>query len=202
VNKTQFFSLNSTLRNATGRCTILHWNNLYSKVCYLVIYDANLLPRFPLLCLPCPLRERPWLWLLTWPPMTQNLFMGVELTKNLNWSERNAIVYHRYIKTTHGRYTFEILQSYCKLHTVKRNKFVYIQRIEVSIRFQFQPVDFILRRKTVSLFRVAWTTDIVRCIKRINFLIILQNIILDYAKESCLNNCPNINLNKPNANKI
>ena len=31
---------------------------------------------------------------------------------------------------------------------------------------------------------------------------ILQNIILDYVKESCLNICLNINLHKPDADEI
>ena len=36
----------------------------------------NLIPRVSLLCLPWSLEERPWLWLVTWPPVTQTLSLG------------------------------------------------------------------------------------------------------------------------------
>jgi len=42
---------------------------------------------------------------------------------------------------------------------------------------------------------------IVRYIKQC-FIYHLQNIILDYAKELCLNICPNINLHKPDADEL
>ena len=71
--------------------------------------------------------------------------------------ERRSLVIPKL--TTHGqitKYTFEILQSYFKLHK-GQTKYIYIQyiqHIEVSLWFQFQPVE-LLRRKTDSLFYVA-----------------------------------------------
>ena len=104
----------------------------------------NLVPRSSLLCLRWSLEERPWWRLVRWPLVTQT------------FPERKAIAGHRYIEPHTSKYTLEILESYSKLD-IRQTKYLstYIQRIEVSFWFQFQPVE-LRRSKTVSLFHVAW----------------------------------------------
>ena len=81
--------------------------------------------------------NRPWVRLVTWPRL-RRLHLSIS-----HWSERKAISGHRFIKSHTGKYTFQILLSYSKPQ-VKQNIFMlHIQRIEVSLWFQFQRVEFL-----------------------------------------------------------
>ena len=109
-------------------------------------------------------------------------FTGVESRNNfvgLNWSERKALVIAMLNHTranTHLKFSSLILS----FTQVKRNIFTYIQRLEGSLWFQFQPVE-LLRRKTVSLFLAARINLTAHCSLYESGVLftILQNIILD-----------------------
>ena len=96
----------------------------------------NLVPRLSLLCLPLSLGG-PWLRLVTWPPVTQTFSPGWSqqiIFVDINWSERKAI-------TGTGKYTFEILQSYSKLHTGQTKLICMYPAYTYHSLFQFQPVE-------------------------------------------------------------
>ena len=83
----------------------------------------------------------------------------------------------------------------------KRNKFVCIQRIELPL-FISIPAGRIKRKLFHSMLPELTSWHIVRYILFDVLFTILQNIILDYVKESCLNICLKINLHKPDADEI
>ena len=61
-----------------------------------------------------------------------------------HWSERKAIAGHRFIKSHTGKHPCEILLSNSKPQVKRQNIFIlHIQRIEVSLWFQFQTVELL-----------------------------------------------------------
>jgi len=113
---------------------------------------ANLVPRVCLHCLPLSLGERLWLRLVTWPPVTQTFHRGksqriifVDEVKNGDRCPSRAILNHTraYTPLKFFRFALRFIQD-------KGYIFVWIQRIEISLWLQIQPVE-LLRSRIVLL---------------------------------------------------
>ena len=123
----------------TENCVVKHqksveFNRKYSQLPLIwcdvgqqLSLSNNLVPRVSLLSLPWSLEEKSWLRLVTEPPVKQTFPPEQRkqiISVNLNRSERKVIASH----TLMCKYTFEILLSYCKLHTGQM-KYIYLYSV-------------------------------------------------------------------------
>ena len=96
-----------------------------------------------------------------------------------------------------GKYIFEILQSYSKLHT-GQTKYIYC--MQVSLWLQFQEVD-LLRSNTVLLFHVSLAYSQTKWSIPLN--ITLMNWLFEYWSCKSFQECNNeLNIAKLNSQVV
>ena len=129
------------ISRATGDCF------LFDVIVFAMLpAHGNLVPRVPLLCLPWSLEERPLVAAGHVTTCDTNFSTGVESTNNFCRSPQAK-------KRSSLTAPLKFSSSIVSFTQVRRYIFIYIQRIEVSLWFQIQPVDLL---PGVKLFHVAW----------------------------------------------